>query len=345
MKRFSLLLVLTSALFTACGSERTPPVNDPVPPVSDPVPPPVPPVSDPTPPAPPVPPISDPVPPVLANLQITGIESPLQISQPAQVRVNATDTSGQPFVGTPTYTSSDPNVIAVMSDGTLDVRHLSTTPVLLTVEENGIKATKSVTTYGLDVSGGTYHDWIGDGAPTTNIIMAFRDAQGNANTTDIPVSIALNSSTNNTSTNVTLFAGSTIKNFSRSFNLKGAAGYYKASANINGMAFYKVFPIDYTYYLDLPNKITFTSNSSDYSMKGALPSGAATIKGRISNSTLSQTTPNILSLPASGTWDHPLSSGTYSLALEAMDYNSDSGQPFPDRVNYSWYPVGNISIP
>ena len=311
MKKLALLLPLTFALITACTST--------------------------------------PVPATLNTLTLGGVSGPLQISSAAKLSVTATDMNGNPYSGTPTFTSSDPNVIAVATDGTLSVLHLSTVPVALSVSEDGKTASLQATTYGLDVTGGNYQTSNSKpGAPGITFIAAFRDAAGAATPTDLKYTLLGPSGFNaGLPLSSSVLAGSTVR-FYTSFSdptLPLVSGRYDAVAVVGNVTYKKTMTLDALSLQPLPSAVTASVTGSGYTAAGALPGGACTFLTVYTSAVQLASSPCLVTLPTSGTWGAALPGGAASYGAFALSYSSRFGAPFPDQFNRAFSFLGTLSLP
>ena len=117
----------------------------------------------------------DPVP-TVATLDLSGA-SQVEIGQPVNVTVQAKDAGGSTVNVTPAFTSSRPDVISVTSTGQLQAKRLTATdqPVTITARVGDKTDTITVSTYGLDIRGGTFKT---DTAVYPHFDAWFRDASG-----------------------------------------------------------------------------------------------------------------------------------------------------------------------
>ena len=306
MKKTLLILPLTAALLAACGSA--------------------------------------PIPVTLNTLTVGGVSNTLQISAPAKLAVTATGSDGNPFTGTATFTSSDPNIIAVAADGTLDVRHLSVAPVILTASEAGKTATVTVSTYGLDVAGGTY-SYSNSPVPGSFFVMALRNADGSSVDTTTPVTIqgpaafnngaALNFDTKGATLNYYAFA--TLP------KVQSVTGTYTATATVGGVVFSKTFSIDSAQLQPLASGVTLSLSQAGYTASGTLPAGSPLVFAAVYNTSAIGSTRALTTLPQSGTLPSPITPGqTYYYGVYAQNYNGPEGKTFPDQVNRSYNYDGQI---
>ncbi len=85
-------------------------------------------------------------------------QTSLAVGAPASLTATLRGLSGNALFTTATYTSSQPDVIAVDAQGQLTVKRLTATdrPVVLTASAEGKRATLMVSTYGLELAVGTY---------------------------------------------------------------------------------------------------------------------------------------------------------------------------------------------
>ena len=312
MKKNLLFLSVTAALISACGSTPPTPVT-------------------------------------LDTLTLGGVGSTLLISSNAKLTVTAIGSDGQSFAGTPTFTSSAPNVVAVSSDGTLSVRHLSVAPVTLTATENGKTATLNVTTYGLDMVGGTYNTRNNAKAPGYQFLLAIRDASGNPLTADTSINIQGPAGFNSgAAINVTTGKGATPSSYTRVSNdtVPVVSGSYTASATVAGTVFSKTFTIDATQVLPLASSVSLNVTATGYTASGTVPAGSPLLYGIVySPSAIVGSTPNLTALPVSGTFTTPLTSGTYNTGVFAQDFLGQAGGAFPDQINRSFNYLAPVTIP
>ncbi len=315
-KKFILFLPLTAALITACGG-----------------------TSAPTPAA------------TLSTLTLSGVSAPLQISGNAKLTVTATGSDGQPFAGTPIFTSSDSNVVSVAADGTLNVRHLSVAPVVLTVSEGGKNATLNVTTYGLDAAGGTFSDatTTASGKLGSQFSVVFRNADGSTLTADTQVTIQGPSSFNaGAAVNITTFATTTLSDYDSYWNnsVPSVSGSYTATATVAGVVYRKTFTVDSTSALPRPTGVNLSNTATGFTVSGALPSGAANLNVVIYNDTTTlRFSSDLTSLPYNGTWNTPIPKGTYYTGTYATSFTGTSGATFPDQINRSFAYFADLVVP
>ncbi|GGL67524.1 hypothetical protein GCM10010840_01910 [Deinococcus aerolatus] len=92
-----------------------------------------------------------------ATLDLAG-QTSLAVGAPASLTATLRGPSGNALPTTATYTSSQPDVIAVDAQGQLTVKRLTATdrPVVLTASADGRQAALAVSTYGLELAVGTY---------------------------------------------------------------------------------------------------------------------------------------------------------------------------------------------
>ena len=95
--------------------------------------------------------------PPAAALELNGATS-LSVGAPSSLSAVVRDVSGNVLNSAVTYTSSQPDVIAVDAQGNLTVKRLTATdrPVELTASAGGRSASLMVSTYGLELAVGTY---------------------------------------------------------------------------------------------------------------------------------------------------------------------------------------------
>ncbi|WP_407539231.1 hypothetical protein Q0M94_13790 [Deinococcus radiomollis] len=316
MKKFILFLPLTAALITACGGGLQP--------------------------APAA---------TLSTLTLSGVSAPLQISGNAKLVVTATGSDGQPFAGTPVFTSSDSNVVSVAADGTLNVRHLSVAPVTLTVSEGGKNATLNVTTYGLDAAGGTFSNatTTANGKLGSYFSVVFRNADGSKLAADTQVTIQGPANFNAGATvSGTTYATTTLNNYDSFWNasVPSVSGSYTATATVAGVVYRKSFTVDATSALPRPTGVNLSNTASGFTVSGALPTGAANINVVVYNDTDTlRFSSDLTSLPYSGTWNTPLPKGTYHTGTYATSFTGTSGAAFPDQINGSFAYFADLVVP
>lgn len=291
-----------------------------------------------------------PVPVTLNTLTLGGVSSTLQISAPAKLAVSATGSDGNPYTGTATFTSSDPSVIAVAADGTLTVRHLSVAPVVLTVSEAGKTASTTVTTYGLDVVGGTYRYTGGaNNAPGYNFLLALRNADGTAVKTDTTVTVQGPSTFNGGAVLTFLSNNNTVDRYAvyRDSAVPSVSGTYTATANVAGVVYNKTFTIDATQVQPFASGLSLNITRTGYAASGTLPDGSPLVYGVIitSNNIGISSTDFLTALPATGNLSTPLVVGQqYAYGAYAQNFLGTSGKPFPDQVNRSFTYIGSTTI-
>jgi hypothetical protein len=316
MKKFILLLPLTAALITACGGISAPPPAA-----------------------------------TLSMLTLSGVSAPLQISGNAKLTVTATGSDGQPFAGTPVFSSSDANVVAVGTDGTLNVRHLSVAPVTLTVSEGGKTATLDVTTYGLDMAGGTYMNaaTTDSGKPGSHFAVVFRNADGSALAADTQVSIQGPAGYNaGAALSLTTYAGVVLKDYDWYFySTPVVTGSYTATATVAGVVYRKTFNIDAASVLPRPTGVILVNTAAGYTASGTMPAGATYVNAIVYSTTgvTLKFSRDLTSLPASGTWATPVSQGTYYTGTYAGSFTGTSDAPFPDQINRSFAYFTDLVVP
>ncbi|WP_407542960.1 hypothetical protein Q0M94_25125 (plasmid) [Deinococcus radiomollis] len=291
-----------------------------------------------------------PVPVTLNTLTLGGVSSTLQVSAPAKLTVTATGSDGNPYTDTATFTSSDPSVVAVASDGTLTVRHLSTAPVVLTVNEAGKTASMTVTTYGLDVAGGTYiFGGTPNAAPGYNFILALTNADGTAVKTDTTVTIQGPATFNGGAALPLTVNNATVNNyvFSRRSTVPIVTGTYTATATVGGVVYSKTFTVDAAQIQPFAGGVALNVTKTGYAASGTLPAGSPLVYGVVvaQDSSIVSTTDFFSALPKTGNLTAPLVVGQqYYYGVYAQSYIGTSGKPFPDQVNRSFIYVGSSTI-
>jgi hypothetical protein len=311
MKKNMLILPLTAALLAACGGA--------------------------------------PVPVTLNTLTVGGVTGPLKIEAPAKLTVTATGTDGNPFTGTATFTSSDPNVVAVAADGSLTVRHLSTVPVTLTVTEAGKTASLDVKTYGLDFAPGTL--LYSNGTVGTAVAIRYIDAAGNGLAADAPLSIqgpaGFNKGAALTATYPKAFGTSPLLSDAY-YNVTALDGQYVATLTVGDTTFTKTATLNTKSLLGLPKNINISVTRTDVTVTGTLPDGTGRLNINVLNSSDSSTTaastPNIYSVPTTVALSKPLNPGAYQASVIARSSYFNANvvtTPMPDQVNmaYLYIPI------
>lgn len=117
----------------------------------------------------------------VGNITLTG-DNTLEVGKDAKVTPSVTDTDGKAITAQVTYTSDQPNVIAVDNAGNLTVKRLTATdkPVTITATAGDKSATFQITTYGLEMALGTYN-WSyrkADEQPGVYVTTRFRPESG-----------------------------------------------------------------------------------------------------------------------------------------------------------------------
>jgi hypothetical protein len=313
MKKTMLILPLTAALLAACGS-------------------------------------TTPIPVTLNTLTVGGVTGPLKIEAPAKLTVTATGTDGIPFTAPASFTSSDPNVVAVAADGTLTVRHLTTRPVTLTVTEAGKTASLDVTTYGLDFAPGTYNSGTTSGIAFTT---RFVDSAGNGVTTDSPVTYTGPAGFNNGAPSNATYPA-ILKTGSGQITLAVApvSGTYTAILTTGGVTYSKTATLDATSLLPTPKGVTAVPTTQNVTFSGTLPVGATRVGGfAYSNASKAYVASSSIrggTLPSTLPWNTPIAPGDYGLLIVTRVYfgtdNSTSGDPMPDQANASYVYLPSVTI-
>jgi hypothetical protein len=294
-----------------------------------------------------------PIPVTLNTLTLGGVTGPLKVEGSAKLAVTATGTDGNPFTGTATFTSSDPNVVSVAADGTLNVRHVSTRPVTLTVTEAGKTASVDVTTYGLDFATGTYN--YGGPYLTTEFTTRFIDANGNDLSTATPLTIQGPAGFNNDApyTNpypASLKGAATISDFSTAAAIPGK---YTATITVGGVTYTKSATLDTQSILPQPKDVTIAPTTQNFMLSGTLPAGTGRVSVfAYSNATKTYVANNagrIPTVPSTNSWNMPITPGSYFFLFIARSYlganDAKSGDPFPDQANASnvYSPAINVN--
>ena len=316
-----LLLSVTAALISACGSTTPTPVT-------------------------------------LASLTLGGVGNNLQISAPAKLNVTATGTDGNPFTGMQTFTSSDPSIVAVNADGTLNVRHLSLKPVALTVTEGDKTATLNVTTYGLDAVGGTYAEDKSTKAPGTVLAVQFRGAQGNAVADNTTVTVTGPAGFNGGAPYITTISKSfatTAQGRTVEPDIAAVTGTYTMTLTNTGTTYSKTFSIDATQTQPFATDMQVAFTSKSYSATGTLPANSPSVFSLVyptGNPTVAYTA-NLTALPASGnlinaadgTSNATVAPGTYNTGTYAQSFLLNTGMVLPEQINRSFTYTGTVVIP
>ena len=294
----------------------------------------------------------------LNTLTIGGIESTLLIDAPAKLTVTATGSDGKPFLGIPTFTSSDPNIVTVSADGTLTVKHLNLKPVILTATENGKSATMNIDTYGLDVTGGTYLDSFNTDAPGYIFILAFRDANGSPLTKEAIFNIQGPVAFNHGAPIVRpMNKGATVQSYAWKISptVPVISGAYTASGMVAGVMFKKTFTIDATQVQAIPSDVNVKFDAFKYTATGKLPDGSPLVYGVLYLDTHPGTdqplgqriayVDNFGDLPVTGKFNQSLTSGTYFIGVFAQSYHEENYEAFPDQINISVKMVKSVIDP
>lgn len=110
----------------------------------------------------------------------------IEIGKSAAVTLK--DSNGNPITSGVSYSSDQPNVVAVDSAGNLTVKHLTATdkPVTITATANGKNAALQVKTFGLEMSVGSY---VSSYSPSATTYIATRYRSTGANVRYAPITI------------------------------------------------------------------------------------------------------------------------------------------------------------
>lgn len=292
-----------------------------------------------------------PVPVTLASVTLGGVGSTLQISVPAKLNVTATGTDGAPFMAAQSFTSSDPSVVSVGTDGTLNVRHLSVKPVVLTVAEGDKTASVTVTTYGLDGAGGTYVYQGSGKAPGTQFAVQFRDSQGNSFADGTQVTVTGPSAFNGGAPYTATFPkGLPVTVLARLVELDKPAvsGQYTATLLNAGVTYSKTFSVDASQLQPFASGLVLTATNAGYTVTGgALPGNSPLVFGVLysGNGVTVASTDAIKQVPATGTFAPAVPSGVYNTGFYAQSYISGAGVVIPEQINRSFVFTGTVTVP
>ncbi len=293
----------------------------------------------------------------LSTLTLGGIGSTLLIGAPAKLTVTATGSDGRPFPGTPTFTSSDPNVVTVAADGTLTVKHLNVKPVTLTATEHGRSATLKIGTYGLDASGGTYVSMFNKTAPGYIFILAFRDARGQALAAPAVFTVQGPAGFNyGAPIERPMDAGATVQGYAwtRDSTVPVVTGTYVASGAVDGVMYTKTFTIDASKVQAIPSSVKVTFDAVRYSATGTLPAGAPLTHGVLYKDRPEEDAGydefvNFLEyfkkLPVDGKFETPLPGGRYYIAVISESYHEERSEAFPDQINIAASYSAYVTVP
>jgi len=258
--------------------------------------------------------------------------------------VSAIGSDGQPYRGTPTFTSSDPNAVAVAADGSLTVKHLNLAPVTLTVTEAGKSATLQVTTFGLDAAGGTDPTQLDREVEVNSFFAAtFRDANGNIAPTGTEAMIQGPADFNGGAPYTIRLK----KNFSYIVGApKFVAGQYTATATVGGQTFVRTFKMDGSTTLAIPKSIQLSATRTTYTATGTFPAGAVLADALLysTESAAFEFTNDITQLPSTASWQTPLAAGNYGVSITAYSFDFDIKKSLPDQINVATYYGSAITV-
>lgn len=262
--------------------------------------------------------------------------APVEIGQSVLLFTEAKDAAGQRLTAALTFTSSQPDVVSVTADGRLYVNRLNVKgqPVTVTVRAGEQTDSIQVTTYGLDLRGGTIRTQEG---LHPLFWAAFRDAEGNTPTETInvmvtpPQNFRLPAGIENRVIEAGIYGGR--PSFSYSQRLTAVSGAYQAEVTVKDRIYQKTIDIDVSRAVG--PLLGFSANLTPTSVEitGALPKNATEVSASVyitgASSKFFARTLSVAELPAALLLSRPLPPGAYAAGLS---FNGDLTVMQPDAV-------------
>ncbi|AFZ67048.1 hypothetical protein [Deinococcus peraridilitoris] len=283
--------------------------------------------------------------------------SQLEINAPTKATAAAKDANGNTLNGkTITWTSSDPTIVAVAADGALTAKKLSASPVQITATVDGKSVSANVTTYGLEVTGGTYNNTISK-LVGTHFLIRFREADQTGPDAAAPVTIqgpaAFNGGQAFTGTQtLPLKTNVTEVRFGGAYYsaVTPVDGEYTASTVVNGKTFTSKFSIDADMLLPAMQNPVVNLTASGYTLTGTAGTGVTYVQALVFHTGTSTTTTLSLlpvsSLPASREFtSQQMPSGTYNTYVRSynVDLNNATGLT-PAQSNVAMVAAGTVTF-
>lgn len=279
----------------------------------------------------------------------------LRLGSTTPLTVVARDASGAVVSGTAILTSSDSRLLSVGADGAASALRLTpdTAPVTLTAKFGTLEKTAQISTYGLELAGGTYNSNFGtpQAALGTALTTRFRPPAGAAPFSKVPVSL-----TGPTGFDAGLFPVTVSKpltegtagtsNLARSAQ-RPVAGSYTASVTVNGELYTASATLDPTSVLTPPGTPAVALTSTGLTLN-ASPAPGTTVSATVyaSGPALALTRDRGASeLPYSYTFPAPLAPGVYNRGV--FGYSSPTfafTSPTPPQLNVSFSYLGTTTV-
>ncbi len=285
------------------------------------------------------------LPPAISTIDLIGPEQ-IEISKPITLKVEAKSTTGGTINVTPTFVSSNPNLVSVSSSGEITARHLTAkdVPVVITATAAGKTDTINITTYGLDVRGGTF--LTSAAALRPYFVAAFRDAAGNgpSNSTSFQIVppdtfVFPESNTDRTLSGFVPTVGQGAKVYGSPY--VAASGEYRSSIIINGRTYLKVFSVDVTNSIGLPTNLTSDLTRTQITINGTLPPKARLVFGEVyNNSGTVALTSSSNTLPAKLLLSPTLENGTFRYGIRVIEHLYSINPDDSDQVNAGFFALG-----
>lgn len=172
-----------------------------------------------------------------ASVALSGPPS-LKLNAPLALSAIARDAAGSVIHGkTFVWASSAPDVVSVDASGTVTAKRLSVAPVTLTASADGQSSSLNLTTYGLELTMGTYNHEPGQSYAKvwTAVLLKFRDASGQGPSADAPVTLeGPGGFGTRPQSDWTVFHGHDPSYDWGWYDLAPVAGLYTASATVDG---------------------------------------------------------------------------------------------------------------
>lgn len=299
-------------------------------------------------------PATPPVPAVKTTASVSvGGPGSFKIGDAASVTATAKDSAGNALSGhTFTWTSSAPNVVAVDAGGTLSVKRLSAAPVILSARDGETVGTLSVTTYGLELTMGTYNFAPGTSSAKvgTTALVKFR-APGNTFTGSNTVQLSGPADVSSLKLQINPGSGNQTYAWYGS-SAAPVSGSYAATVTVDGVKYTSIDILNMASLLSgFQNGSLKLTGSTDYELSGSFASGVTFFRPVFFDDSKSSADPitfnltPIDDLPSSYTFSPALPKGSYTPVIDSFnqDYRSFAALT-PEEFNFSRTLLPSTSI-
>ncbi|WP_146202692.1 hypothetical protein [Deinococcus irradiatisoli] len=282
----------------------------------------------------------------VASVSVVGA-STLKIGGPASLTATAKDSGGNALSGqTFTWTSSAPNVVSVDAGGTLTVKRLSATPVILSATDGDKVGTLSVTTYGLELTMGTFNSAPGSSDPKigTAALVKFR-APGSATAINGSNAVQLSGPADVSDLKLQIgpVTGAQDYDWDASIQAAPVSGSYSAAVTVDGVNYTSSDTLNAASLLGgFQNGSFQLTGSTGYTLSGSFASGTTFFQPVLLDKVNSDAEPiffdfkPIVSLPKSYSFSPAIPVSTYTPLIESFnqDYSSFAALT-PEEFNLS----------